>query len=193
MPGRALGIIETVGLASAIEAADTCVKSAHVELIGYEMTKGGGFITVKIEGDVGAVKAAVDAGCAAAARVNKVVSFHVIPRPHENTEKIVFSQDTVGFASGEKKSVPTETPQGKQESVEVSQGIKKKSPHPNKTMHEKNLNIKTDKTDKKQDISGSVKAEIQKSSEAGKKDIPTVITTEEIVQESEEKANKGDE
>lgn len=190
MTGRALGIIETVGLASAIEAADTCVKSAHVELIGYEMTKGGGYITVKIEGDVGAVKAAIDAGCAAAARVNKVISFHVIPRPHQNTEKIVFSQDTVGFSSEEETSDPVGSTQCDAEIVEINEKNQKRSPHHNTTMHEKIENIKTAKTDKKQDKSGLVKDEIQKSSETGKKDVPTI---EAAVQENEEKSNKGDE
>jgi len=97
MAGRALGIIETVGLASAIEAADSAVKAANVELVGYELTRGGGYITVKMEGDVGAVKAAVDAGVAAASQVNRVVSSHVIPRPHQDTENMVFSRDTVGI------------------------------------------------------------------------------------------------
>lgn len=193
MPGRALGIIETVGLASAIEAADTCVKSAHVELIGYEMTKGGGYITVKIEGDVGAVKAAVDAGCAAAARVNKVVSFHVIPRPHENTEKIVFSQDTVGFSSRGKKSVLTEIPQGNQESVKVSEGIKKKSPHPNKMIQEKTENIKMDKTEKKEDVSVPVKVDIGISLAEENRNFPAVINPEATVQQKEEKKSKGKE
>jgi microcompartment protein CcmL/EutN len=88
---RALGMIETVGLASAIEAADAAVKSANVTLIGYELTKGGGMVTVKFEGDVGSVKAAVEAGVAAAERVGKVFSKHVIPRPGNGVEAIVFN------------------------------------------------------------------------------------------------------
>ncbi len=92
---RALGMIETVGLASAIEAADAAVKSANVTLIGYELTKGGGMVTVKFEGDVGAVKAAVEAGAAAAERIGKVFSRHVIPRPGNGVETIVFSNETV--------------------------------------------------------------------------------------------------
>lgn len=93
---KALGMIETVGLAAAIEAADTAVKSANVTLVGYELTKGGGMVTVKFEGDVGAVKAAVEAGVIAAERVGKVFSKHIIPRPGYGVDKIVYSNDTIG-------------------------------------------------------------------------------------------------
>ena len=92
----ALGMIETVGLAAAIEAADTGVKSANVKLLGYELTKGGGLVTVKFAGDVGAVKAAVEAGSIAAAKVNKIWSKLVIPRPHDEIEKLINSLETVG-------------------------------------------------------------------------------------------------
>lgn len=84
----ALGMIETRGLVGAIEAADAMVKSANVVLIGYEKI-GSGLVTVMVRGDVGAVKAATDAGAAAADKVGKVVSIHVIPRPHTDTEKIL--------------------------------------------------------------------------------------------------------
>jgi ethanolamine utilization protein EutM len=79
--GRALGLVETHGLVAATEAADAMVKAANVRLIGRQQP-GGGLITILVEGDVGAVKAAVDAGAAAASAVGKVVSTHVIPRPH---------------------------------------------------------------------------------------------------------------
>lgn len=114
MAGRALGIIETVGLASAIEAADSAAKAANVELIGYELSRGGGYITVKLEGDVGAVQAAVDAGVAAASQVNRVVSSHVIPRPHQDTGKMVFSRETVGHnppAEEKSKEAPEKVPE----------------------------------------------------------------------------------
>ncbi|MFT9498113.1 BMC domain-containing protein [Anaerosolibacter sp.] len=101
MPKLALGLIETVGLAAAMEAADTAVKSANVTLLGYENSKGGGLITVKLEGDVGAVKAAVEAGSAAASKINKVFSKQVIPRPHEEIEKLVYTKDTVGMTKSE--------------------------------------------------------------------------------------------
>ena len=80
---NALGMIETKGLVGAIEAAD-----ANVELVGYEKI-GSGLVTVMVRGDVGAVKAAVDAGAAAAERVGEVQSVHVIPRPHTDTEKLL--------------------------------------------------------------------------------------------------------
>lgn len=85
---NALGMIETVGLVGAIEAADAMTKAANVELIGYEKI-GSGLTTVMVRGDVGAVKAAVDAGTAAAERVGKVASTHVIPRPHGDVEKLL--------------------------------------------------------------------------------------------------------
>ena len=84
----ALGMVETRGLIGAIEAADAMVKAANVVLIGSEYV-GGGFVTVMVRGDVGAVKAATDAGAAAAKRVGELVSVHVIPRPHEDVEMIL--------------------------------------------------------------------------------------------------------
>ena len=85
---NALGMIETKGLVGAIEAADAMTKSANVELVGYEKI-GSGLVTVMVRGDFGAVKAAVDAGAAAAERVGEVQSVHVIPRPHTDTEKLL--------------------------------------------------------------------------------------------------------
>lgn len=85
---EALGMIETKGLVGAIEAADAMVKAANVELIGYEKI-GSGLVTVMVRGDVGAIKAATDAGAAAARNVGEVVSVHVIPRPHADVEKIL--------------------------------------------------------------------------------------------------------
>ena len=78
---NALGMVETKGLVGAIEAADAMVKSANVNLVGKEQV-GGGLVTVMVRGDVGAVKAATDAGAAAAEKVGELVSVHVIPRPH---------------------------------------------------------------------------------------------------------------
>ncbi len=93
MTQQALGLIEAVGLPVAIEAADAALKAANVTLIGYEKTKGMGYIVVKLRGDVGAVKAAVEAGVASASRVGKVFSHHVIPRPHESTELLIGQVD----------------------------------------------------------------------------------------------------
>jgi ethanolamine utilization protein EutM len=84
----ALGMIETRGLVGAIEAADAMVKAAKVTLIGKEKI-GGGYVTVMVRGDVGAVKAATDAGAAAAEKVGELVSVHVIPRPHAEVEMIL--------------------------------------------------------------------------------------------------------
>ncbi len=88
MAQSALGLIETKGLVGAIEAADAMVKAAKVRLIGKEHV-GGGYVTVFVRGDVGAVKAATDAGAAAAERVGELVSVHVIPRPHNELELIL--------------------------------------------------------------------------------------------------------
>jgi len=82
---EALGMIECRGFAAVVEAADAMVKAARVELVGYEKT-GGGYVTAIVRGDVAAVKAATDAGAAAARRVGELVSVHVIPRPHANLE-----------------------------------------------------------------------------------------------------------
>ena len=86
--GEALGMVETKGLVGAIEAADAMVKAANVVLIGYEKI-GSGLVTVMVRGDVGAIKAATDAGASAARKVGEVVSVHVIPRPHTDVEKIL--------------------------------------------------------------------------------------------------------
>ena len=88
MNSDALGMVETKGLVGAIEAADAMVKAANVSLVGYEKI-GSGLVTVMVRGDVGAVKAATDAGAAAAERVGELISVHVIPRPHEEVEYIL--------------------------------------------------------------------------------------------------------
>ena len=85
---NALGMVETKGLVAAIEAADAMTKAANVILIGYEKI-GSGLVTVMVRGDVGAVKASVDAGRCAAEKVGEVVSTHVIPRPHTDVEAIL--------------------------------------------------------------------------------------------------------
>ena len=85
---EALGMVETRGLVAAIEAADAMVKAANVVLIGSEKI-GSGLVSVMVRGDVGAVKAAVDAGSAAAAGLGEVVATHVIPRPHADVEKLL--------------------------------------------------------------------------------------------------------
>jgi microcompartment protein CcmL/EutN len=84
----ALGMVETKGLVGAIEAADAMVKTAKVVMVGREYI-GSGYVTIFVRGDVGAVKAATDAGASAARRVGELISVHVIPRPHSETEKIL--------------------------------------------------------------------------------------------------------
>ena len=88
MSREALGLVETKGLVGSIEAADAMVKAANVLLVGKEYI-GAGYVTVLVRGDVGAVKAATDAGAAAARRVGELVSVHVIPRPHDDVESIL--------------------------------------------------------------------------------------------------------
>jgi ethanolamine utilization protein EutM len=85
---QALGMIETKGLIGSIEAADAMVKAANVHLVG-KVHVGGGLVTVMVRGDVGAVKAAVEAGGAAAGKLGEVVATHVIPRPHTDVEKLL--------------------------------------------------------------------------------------------------------
>ena len=86
--GDALGLIETRGLIGAIEAADAMVKTANVQLIAKEYI-GAGYVTVMARGDVGAIKAATDAGAAAARGVGELISVHVFPRPHAEVERIL--------------------------------------------------------------------------------------------------------
>ena len=88
MTQEALGMIETRGLVASIEAADAMVKAADVTLVGTEKI-GSGLVTIMVRGDVGAVKAAVEAGVASASRLGEVIATHVIPRPHADVEKIL--------------------------------------------------------------------------------------------------------
>lgn len=98
---KSLGLIETIGLTTGITAADAAVKSANVTLVGYEMAKGSGRTVIKVEGDVGAVKAAVDAACAAALRVGQIAGAKVIARPSESLESMIRNKDTVGYNAKE--------------------------------------------------------------------------------------------
>ncbi|GAV21917.1 BMC domain-containing protein [Carboxydothermus pertinax] len=86
--GSAIGFVETLGLTAAIEAADAMVKAANVHIIEYRVV-GSGLVNITIQGDVAAVKAAVEAGVAAAQKVGEIVSFNVIPRPHEEMLKVI--------------------------------------------------------------------------------------------------------
>lgn len=102
MNKEAIGLIEAMGLGTAIEAADAAVKSANVRLIGYEYCRGDGMSTVKIAGDVAAVKAAVEAARAACAGGRGVFSSTVIPRPGDGIEKLIYNDQTIGYTPPEK-------------------------------------------------------------------------------------------
>jgi ethanolamine utilization protein EutM len=109
---QALGLIETKGLVGAIEAADAMVKAARVNFLGREKVKGG-LVAVMVSGDVGAVKAAVDAGAAACQRVGKLVSAHVIPRPHDDIDLMVPGGPEPEKTGDQKKTPKKKTPPGK--------------------------------------------------------------------------------
>lgn len=112
---KALGLIETIGLATAIEAADAAVKAADITLLGYENTKGSGKITIKLAGGVGAVKAGVAAGVAAATRMGQVYGHHIIPRPHDEIQALIDNLDrgrgTPETAEPEAKPEPEAEPE----------------------------------------------------------------------------------
>jgi ethanolamine utilization protein EutM len=95
MPLEALGMVETKGFVGAVEAADAMVKAANVQLLGKEYI-GAGYVTIFVRGDVGAVKAATDAGAAAARRVGELISVHVIPRPHVEVERVLPNNGIAG-------------------------------------------------------------------------------------------------
>ena len=97
----ALGMVETKGLIGAIEAADAMVKAANVQLLGKEYI-GAGYVTIFVRGDVGAVKAATDAGAAAARRVGELISVHVIPRPHGEVERVLPTNGRTGLSPDER-------------------------------------------------------------------------------------------
>ena len=148
MTTKALGLIETIGLITAIEAADTALKAANVKLLGYENTKGGGRITIKLVGDVGAVKAAVAAGVAAAERIGRIESSLVIPRPHQEIEGLVSYVDrgptrvavTAVTAEAEPAVIPPEAPAKAKPAVVMPEAPavpKAKAPAPAKAKAEK--------------------------------------------------------
>ena len=98
---EALGMVETKGFIGAVEAADAMVKAANVQLVGKEYI-GAGYVTIFVRGDVGAVKAATDAGAAAARRVGELISVHVIPRPHNEVERVIPKGGQISTSPDEK-------------------------------------------------------------------------------------------
>lgn len=126
MSGQSLGLIETVGLAAAIEAADAAIKSANVELLGYESAKGNGLHTVKLVGDVGAVNAAVDAGVAAASRIGEVYAYKVLARTAEGLEAAIIAGQNAAQESKHQETKQHETKQqdAKQADVLLQDAVK---------------------------------------------------------------------
>ena len=123
MNTEALGMIETKGFVGAVEAADAMVKAANVVLVGREYI-GAGYVTVLVRGDVGAVKAATDAGAAAARRVGELVSVHVIPRPHKELEQVL---EASGIVNGSYKLAGAEARQLSAGSAEDGKRIQQPS------------------------------------------------------------------
>lgn len=152
MNKEALGVIETVGMAAAIQAADTCVKSANVELIGYELSKGSGLVTIKIRGNVGAVKAAIEAAKVSASAINKVYATLIIPRPAEKLEGLIESEDTVGIKvhQEEVKTQEKVVNEQKEESISVVEEIKEESTNTEEDTKEK-LEISTNTSEESKD------------------------------------------
>lgn len=118
MNKEAIGLIEAIGLGTAIEAADAAMKSANVRLIGYETCRGDGMSTIKLAGDVGAVKAALEAATAACARGRGVFSAIVIPRPGDGIEKLIYNDQTVGYTYPEKLKKESDLEETTDESTE---------------------------------------------------------------------------
>lgn len=107
MSNKSLGLIEAYGLLAGVEAADAAMKSANVQLVGYEMARGSGMTTIKVEGDVGAVKAAISAAEAAVKKIGRVASVKVIARPSQYLESMIRNDQTVGYAPEKTSPEPT--------------------------------------------------------------------------------------
>ncbi|GAB6171804.1 hypothetical protein JCM15765_12820 [Paradesulfitobacterium aromaticivorans] len=133
MTGEALGLIEAIGLPAAIAAADTAAKAANVRLLGYELTKGGGLVTVKLIGDVAAVKAAIEAGGAEAKRVHGLWAVHIIPRPASGITSMVLAEAQVSPAVSEEEKPPEKEPEQVQQTEQVqAQQTEQVQPPPKK-------------------------------------------------------------
>ena len=177
---KSLGLIETEGLAAGVEAADAAVKSANVELIGYELTKGGGWTTVKIQGDVGAVKAAVDAAKMAAAKVNRVVSTRVIPRPSAGLDVLVHNPDTVGDSAKKPDTPKPPTPDHPKKVKEDTQ--------PQEPEASDKVPIESSIENAKE---GSIEDSIENTMEGSKENPPEISVSDEVSKEKPEENSKG--
>src|SRR3989339_101550 len=176
----ALGMIETKGLVGAIEAADAMVKAAKVELLGKE-TIGGGYVTVMVRGDVGAVKAATDAGAAAAQRVGQLVSAHVIPRPDDEIESLIYD-----LPVKLEREVPVQ-PKTPKEKVSVKEVIEK--PHVDTLFAE--VEKKEKSVPKKSVETTPVKSRIEELKSEALAEVETVSDEEPQVEEAEEIVSDG--
>jgi ethanolamine utilization protein EutM len=125
----ALGLIETRGLVGAIEAADAAVKTADVQLVGKERAEAG-LITIKLRGDVAAVRAAVDAGAAAAQRVGELVSVHVIPRPDDETEQLIYPYTGTAVPGAPQRAVAPPRRERRRRSVNLEVETPEMRPEP---------------------------------------------------------------
>jgi len=138
--GNSLGFIEVVGMLGAIEACDTAVKAANVELIGCELTKGSGLVTITLKGNVGAVKAAVDAAIVSVERITQVVSHTVIARPSKDLE-IIGQYESIQSEKIEKK-------EAKKKNENIKEIVKEKQSVKDEKIEEKSETIKTTETKK---------------------------------------------
>ncbi|MFP4020601.1 MAG: BMC domain-containing protein [Halanaerobium sp.] len=179
MSRTAIGMIETVGLLAAYEAADVAVKSANVKLVGYEKSSGG-MVVIKISGDIGAVKSAVDAAVAAASRLGKVFSSHVIPRPNQDVnKKMISTENTVGYQKDitpvegtEKKEEDQNKLEIKESKEETEKEIKTTESEISESETEEELGSEAEKTDEEEFDEEETEAgeEIEDETEAEKKD-----------------------
>lgn len=166
MSQKALGMIETIGILAAYEAADVALKSANVKLVGYEISRGG-LIVIKFTGDVSAVRSAVDAGKTAASKLSKVWSSHVIARPAEQIEKMINSEDTINNKNKSNKKAE------KKEAVENNESK-------NKLEDQENNELDSVQTEKNEEV------EVVKSPEEINKESEDTEDSEEVEEKKEE-------
>lgn len=181
----ALGFVETVGLAAAIEAADAACKTANVKLVGRENSKGNGMITIKIKGDVSAVKSALLSAHAAASKVNKVVSVSIIPRPGAGLEPVmVYNKETELDESPtcvEEEKKQKAQPQKPPKDTELTEGSieaeekKNQETKPQEEAEKKQETKPQEETEKEQNVAEPSEAD-KEDKKAAKKDAPAAET-----------------
>lgn len=192
---KCTGFIETLGLAAAIEAADTAVKSANVKLIGYEYTKGDGMCTVKVEGDVGAVKAAIAAASISASKVWGVYSTDVIARPAAGIDMLIHNADaTIGYEDpnvvSKKQETKEETEEEEKEPEPVEEEAKSEPVEEEKPeVVEEIKEVSEPIEEGKEEAENAEPAEKLKLEESVKNEIPAEVTKEEVLKETPKKSN----